>query len=93
MKGDRVLCMNPACHQMTRSIHDDLHNTRDPKKKDLCPYCGGTNTVNVEYIIGKYWKNPKNLREGGLLISLPEDIAFIIKLLKNKGVKLVKQLP
>lgn len=88
MKGDRVLCMNPACYHLFKSIHDDIHDTRNPKNKDLCPYCGGTNTVNIKGLVDKYWKCHGNL-------IIPGFEARALQIAKDKGVnfKRVKQQP
>ena len=88
MKGDRVLCMNPACYNLFRSEHDDIHDTRNPKNKDLCRKCGGTNTANIKGLVDKYWK-----RQGNLV--LPGFAVKALRVAKYKGVnfKRVKQLP
>lgn len=88
MKGDRMLCMNPACHKLFKEA-EDFYDSRDEKIKRMCPYCGGTNTVNVEYYIDKFIKatskgNPK-------LVALDEDVVSVLKLMKSNGIKLVKQ--
>lgn len=81
MKGDRMLCLNPSCNEMFKDV-DDYYDSRDTKIKRMCPYCGGTNTVNVEYYIEKYWKTNHNNQ-----VALTEHQYKVFKLLKDKGVK------
>lgn len=72
MLGDYILCNNcqnifvddmPVYNRKLKIQHKKQYDSGKNKKyKNMCPYCHGTNTINVMSIYNKYSK-PKRLND------------------------------
>ena len=49
MHGDKVFCLN--CHRVCVDVWIMYDTRTNDKVKTMCPYCLGSNTKNVEYIL------------------------------------------